>query len=52
MVSERERREGIESGERGSLWAVVLAGGEGTRLRPLVRHLCGNTRRKRTRGKR
>ena len=44
MVSERERGEGVESGERGSLWAVVLAGGEGTRLRPLVRHLCGDER--------
>ena len=40
MVSERRRGEKrVESGERGSLWAVVLAGGEGTRLRPLVRHL-------------
>ena len=46
MVSERERGEGVESGERGSLWAVVLAGGEGTRLRPLVRHLCGDERPK------
>jgi hypothetical protein len=35
MVSERERGQGIESGERGSLWPVVLAGGEGTTLRPL-----------------
>lgn len=39
MVSERKRGEGIESAERGSLWAVVLAGGEGARLRSLVRHL-------------
>jgi mannose-1-phosphate guanylyltransferase len=46
MISERERREGAESGRRGSLWAVVLAGGEGTRLRPLVRHLCGDERPK------
>jgi mannose-1-phosphate guanylyltransferase len=44
MVS--ERGEGIEWGGRGSLWAVVLAGGEGTRLRPLVRHLCGDERPK------
>ena len=46
MVSERERGEGVEAGEPGSLWAVVLAGGEGTRLRPLVRHLCGDERPK------
>jgi len=41
-----ERGEGVESGEGGSLWAVVLAGGEGTRLRPLVRHVCGDERPK------
>jgi CTP:molybdopterin cytidylyltransferase MocA len=41
-----ERGEGVESGERGSLWAVVLAGGEGFRLRPLVRHVCGDERPK------
>lgn len=46
MVSERERGEGVESGARGSLWAMVLAGGEGSRLRPLVRHLCGDERPK------
>ena len=46
MVSEQEWGEGVESAERGSLWAVVLAGGEGTRLRPLVRHLCGDERPK------
>jgi mannose-1-phosphate guanylyltransferase len=38
--------DGVESGEGGSLWAVVLAGGEGTRLRPLVRRLCGEERPK------
>jgi len=36
----------VEPGERGPLWAVVLAGGEGTRLRPLVHHLCGDERPK------
>lgn len=46
MVSERDRGEGVESGDRGGLWSVVLAGGEGTRLRPLVRHLCGDERPK------
>ena len=30
----------------GSLWAVVLAGGEGVRLRPLTRRLCGDERPK------
>ena len=28
------------------LWAIVLAGGEGVRLRPLVRELCGDERPK------
>src|SRR5271156_2621931 len=27
-------------------WAIVLAGGEGVRLRPLVRELCGDERPK------
>jgi mannose-1-phosphate guanylyltransferase len=31
---------------RGHLWGVVLAGGEGVRLRPLVRRLCGDERPK------
>lgn len=39
MVSKRARGEEGESGGRGSLWAVVLAGGERARLRSLVRHL-------------
>jgi len=30
----------------GSLWAIVLAGGEGIRLRPLVRQVCGDERPK------
>ena len=30
----------------GSLWAIVLAGGEGVRLRPLVRQVCGDERPK------
>jgi mannose-1-phosphate guanylyltransferase len=46
MVSERTRGEGIGSHARGSLWALVLAGGEGIRLRPLVRQLCGDGRPK------
>jgi len=37
----------IESGERdGRLWAVVLAGGQGVRLRPLARLVCGDDRPK------
>lgn len=31
---------------RGHLWGVVLAGGEGVRLRPLARRLCGDERPK------
>jgi mannose-1-phosphate guanylyltransferase len=31
---------------RGALWAIVLAGGEGVRLRPLVRLVCGDDRPK------
>src|SRR5262245_64672526 len=46
MISERECGAGVDSGEQASRWAVVLAGGEGTRLRPLVRHLCGDERPK------
>jgi hypothetical protein len=36
----------MEPSGSGSLWAVVLAGGEGVRLRPLVRHLYGDERPK------
>jgi mannose-1-phosphate guanylyltransferase len=35
-----------ESSGNASPWAVVLAGGEGVRLRPLVRHLYGDDRPK------
>ena len=35
-----------EQGRRGSLWAVVLAGGEGVRLRALTRRICGDQRPK------
>ena len=31
---------------RSHLWAIVLAGGEGVRLRPLVRQVCGDERPK------
>ena len=37
----------VESGERGGrLWAVVLAGGQGVRFRPLARLVCGDDRPK------
>ena len=32
---------------RGQLWGVMLAGGEGVRLQPLVRRICGDDRPKR-----
>lgn len=44
MVEARERGEGVALDRR--FWAVVLAGGEGSRLRPLVRHVCGDERPK------
>jgi len=50
MTFESELRSGgeqaTELSRSGSLWAVVLAGGEGVRLRPLVRHLYGDERPK------
>ena len=39
-------RQGELNDRGGSPWAVVLAGGEGVRLRPLVRRLCGDERPK------
>lgn len=35
-----------QKARKGSLWAIVLAGGEGFRLRPLTRHLYGDDRPK------
>lgn len=35
-----------EGGQDRRPWAVILAGGEGTRLRPLVRQVCGDERPK------
>src|SRR5712664_26440 len=43
----RSRRQHQETSQgTGSLWAVVLAGGEGVRLRPLVRRVFGDERPK------
>lgn len=36
----------MNQGSDTGLWAIVLAGGEGTRLRPLIRQLCGDERPK------
>lgn len=36
----------IEPPAKGQLWAIVLAGGEGMRLRPLIRRVCGDERPK------
>jgi mannose-1-phosphate guanylyltransferase len=33
-------------GPRSNLWAIVLAGGEGVRLKPLVKQVCGDERPK------
>ena len=44
-VKSRGRRQETSQGT-GSLWAVVLAGGEGVRLRPLVRRVFGDERPK------
>jgi mannose-1-phosphate guanylyltransferase len=50
MPSASEVRSGCPRGTRPdgnrSLWAVVLAGGEGVRLRSLVRQVCGDERPK------
>jgi mannose-1-phosphate guanylyltransferase len=44
-VGIRSERQASSQGT-GSPWAVVLAGGEGVRLRPLVRRVCGDERPK------
>ena len=44
-VRSRRQHQGTPQGT-GSIWAVVLAGGEGVRLRPLVRRVFGDERPK------
>src|SRR5262249_4721867 len=44
MISPERSRERHE--QRQHVWAIVLAGGEGVRLRPLVRDVCGDERPK------
>jgi len=39
-------REHSDRSSGATLWAIVLAGGEGVRLRPLVREMCGDERPK------
>jgi mannose-1-phosphate guanylyltransferase len=46
-MSPRAKETGVLcEAEPGDLWAIVLAGGEGVRLKPLVRRLCGEDRPK------
>jgi mannose-1-phosphate guanylyltransferase len=45
-MSTRGRPRGGKPHDERHLWAIVLAGGEGVRLRPLVRHVCGDERPK------
>src|SRR5262249_27443220 len=44
--SVRDQRRGAAGTSGGALWAVVLAGGQGVRLRPLIRHIHGDERPK------
>lgn len=45
-VSEDSTGRAHESAARDSRWAVILAGGDGTRLRSLTRFICGDNRPK------
>src|SRR6266436_6422249 len=45
VLAERGRVQSMEPSPR-RLWAIVLAGGEGVRLRPLTRRVCGDERPK------
>jgi mannose-1-phosphate guanylyltransferase len=48
LICDRRRKPlaRVEARAPGNPWAIVLAGGEGTRVRPLVRHLHGDDRPK------
>ena len=51
IMSEREESADVRTSmtpgrQRGDVWAVVLAGGQGVRLQPLARRVCGDERPK------
>jgi hypothetical protein len=46
FTGERPAATAAPGGERGGTWAVVLAGGRGTRLQQFIRHISGSDRPK------